>query len=522
MKKPRLLLAAVLGLLLAVPCLFAQQQILTLDTGAPGSWVVGVQPGTTNQLLLSDYPDEYTEGVGSMRVAAYVRNFAAAWGTWTDAQWTFNTPLDVSTYDDIRFDMKIVTPPSHVGTKISDNRNLQFVIDLYDSVYYQGAGNVILWRYAGGTGDLNIFYYPHDRWISPSLTGWFEVVIPLQALRYPNWWTPIADGVFHGNNILRLGFGVDGDSSAADSVTFLIDNIRATRKQSVIQAQSMDGPASSWVIGTQPGADIRATATDYPDDYVEGTGSLLVDVAIRTQAAGWGSWTDFTYNYSAPLNATGSTELRFSYKTLTPTTTWKRLQFVVDLYDSRGGPWRWANGFGQFGLFAAGLENNFQNTWTEVAIPLNDLQVPVWASADTHVHLDSLLNLHFGVDADSSGADSVRFLLDDFRFTRLAGPTGVEEIVLGEIPQAFRLEQNFPNPFNPATKISFALVQQGKVSLRVYNVTGQLVQTVLDDVDHAPGSYRVDVNMSQYASGPYFYVLQQGAKREAKLMMLLK
>jgi hypothetical protein len=65
-------------------------------------------------------------------------------------------------------------------------------------------------------------------------------------------------------------------------------------------------------------------------------------------------------------------------------------------------------------------------------------------------------------------------------------------------------------------------VTGGKVSLNVYNVAGQLVRSVLDGVEHAPGTYRVDLDMSKVASGAYFYVLQQGAKRESKLMMLLK
>jgi hypothetical protein len=519
MNKAGIVLAVVLALL-AAPSLFAQQQILSFDAGA-NLWSVGVQAGTTNELNLTDYPDEYTEGLGCMQVDAKIRGFAASWGTWTDAQWTFPTPLDVSQYEDIRFDMKMVTKPGHAGAKISDNRNIQFVIDLYDSVYYNGAPNIVLWRYTAGTGDMNIFYYPHDKWLSPSLTGWFEVIIPIQALRYPGWWGQIADGNFHGNHILRVGFGADGDSSAADSVTFLMDNMRATKKQAVVQAQSMDGPAADWVVGSQASADIKAVATDYPDDYVEGVGSLQADVAIRTQAAGWGSWTDFTYNYPTPLNATGATELRFFYKTLTPTTTTKRLQFVVDLYDSRGGPWRWANGFGQFGLFAGGLENNAQHTWTEVAIPLADLQVPSWAGSDTYLHLDSLMSLHFGVDADSSGADSVVFLLDNFFFTKQAPPSSVGPST-AEAPEHFRLEQNYPNPFNPSTTISYSLTGSGKVSLKVYNLTGQLVQTVLEGVEQARGRYEVKVDMKDRASGVYIYVLQQGSQRVSKPMTLLK
>ncbi len=521
MKIRALILAVLVVMLCAVPSVFAQKLIHSFDAAANTYSLLGVQPGTTNQVILTDYPDEYTEGTGSLRVDAYLRSFAASWGTWSDMQWTFPTPMDLSSYDDIRFDMKIVTKPSHAGAHISDNRNLQFVIDLYDSVYYNSTGSVVLWRYCAGTGDLNMFYYPHDKWISPSLTGWFEVVIPIQALRFPNWWGAVGDGLWHGNNILRMGMGVDGDSSAADSVSFLIDNLRATKKQSIIQAQSMDGPAAAWTIGTQPGANILATAADYPDDYIEGTGSMKVDVAIRSQAAGWGSWTDYTYTYAAPLNATGATELRFSYKTLVPTKTWKRLQFVVDLYDSRGGPWRWANGFGQFGLFAAGLENNYQNTWTEVAIPLKDLQVPGWASADTYLHLDSLMNLHFGVDADSSGADSVSFILDNFYFTKLEGGSSVEPVV-GDIPEAFRLEQNYPNPFNPATKIRYSLPASSTVTFKVYGITGQVVRTVLSGLRQAAGTYEVDLDMRDAASGVYVYVLQTETQRMAKRMLLLK
>ena len=525
MKRPMVFLIALVCMLLAALPLYAQQKpILTFEAGTSALWSISAQAGTVNQMIFSDNPDDFSEGAGSMQVDAKIRDFGASWGTWTDAQLTFPSPLDISGYDDIRFDMKIVNKPSHTGPglKLSDTRNLQFVVDLYDSVYYNGTGNVVLWRYAAGTGDMNIFYYPHDKWL-PAGTGWFEVIIPVQALRDPGWYTPKADSVFHGNTVVRLGFGVDGDSSAADSVTFLIDNMRATKKQSIIQVQSMDGPASAWVIGAQPSANIEALASDNPDDFVEGAGSMQVTTAIRTQAASWGSWTDYTYNFPVAFNAMGGatpTELRFWYKTLTTTVTSKRIQFVVDLYDSRGGPWRWSNGSGQFGLWASGLENNAQHTWTEVAIPLMDLQVPTWASSDTYIHLDSLMSLHFGVDADSSGADSVVFLLDNFNFTApllTAVPAGPPGVVT-----EFRLEQNFPNPFNPTTKINYSVGQSGPVTMKIYSITGQLVRTVMDNVQQTRGHYQVSVDMKSYASGVYIYTLQQATHRVAKAMVLLK
>lgn len=100
--------------------------------------------------------------------------------------------------------------------------------------------------------------------------------------------------------------------------------------------------------------------------------------------------------------------------------------------------------------------------------------------------------------------------------------TDVKRDESAALPTQFELSQNYPNPFNPSTQINYALGQSGKVSLKIYSVTGQLVQTVLDGVEQARGSYTVDVNMNSHASGAYFYVLQQGANRQAKVMMLLK
>jgi len=90
------------------------------------------------------------------------------------------------------------------------------------------------------------------------------------------------------------------------------------------------------------------------------------------------------------------------------------------------------------------------------------------------------------------------------------------------IPDAFSLNQNYPNPFNPSTTIRYTLNQSGPISLKVYNMTGQLVGTVLDNVEGTVGIHSIRVNMTNYASGVYSYVLQQGAKREVKFMTFLK
>ena len=66
------------------------------------------------------------------------------------------------------------------------------------------------------------------------------------------------------------------------------------------------------------------------------------------------------------------------------------------------------------------------------------------------------------------------------------------------------------------------LAQPGKVSLKIYSLTGQLVATLVDNTEHAAGRYQVKADMTRFSSGVYFYVLQQGAKRQARTMVLLK
>ncbi len=89
------------------------------------------------------------------------------------------------------------------------------------------------------------------------------------------------------------------------------------------------------------------------------------------------------------------------------------------------------------------------------------------------------------------------------------------------VPTDFNLSQNYPNPFNPSTEISVSLKQAGVMSLKVYNVLGEVVDVVVQGYKPA-GVYSYDVNMDQFASGVYFYTLREGANMLTKKMVLLK
>jgi Sortilin, neurotensin receptor 3,/Secretion system C-terminal sorting domain len=85
----------------------------------------------------------------------------------------------------------------------------------------------------------------------------------------------------------------------------------------------------------------------------------------------------------------------------------------------------------------------------------------------------------------------------------------------------FVLNQNYPNPFNPTTRISFSIPQSGFATLKVYNVLGVEVATVLEK-ELTEGNYDFDFNASSLTSGVYYYTLKSGNFVETKKMMLLK
>ncbi len=90
-----------------------------------------------------------------------------------------------------------------------------------------------------------------------------------------------------------------------------------------------------------------------------------------------------------------------------------------------------------------------------------------------------------------------------------------------QYPVIYTLSQNYPNPFNPVTKINFAIPKQGLVTLRIYDVLGREVRTLVNEVKQA-GYYSVDFNGSDFASGVYFYRIESGSFKDTKRMLLVK
>ena len=89
------------------------------------------------------------------------------------------------------------------------------------------------------------------------------------------------------------------------------------------------------------------------------------------------------------------------------------------------------------------------------------------------------------------------------------------------IPAVYRLSQAYPNPFNPVTTISFALPDETKVTLEVYNINGKLINTLYSGIKSA-GNHNIEWNASGLPSGVYFVKLDAGEFTQTQKLMLVK
>ena len=100
--------------------------------------------------------------------------------------------------------------------------------------------------------------------------------------------------------------------------------------------------------------------------------------------------------------------------------------------------------------------------------------------------------------------------------------TDVDDDAIISIPEEYSLNQNYPNPFNPSTVISFNLPKQSIVSLKVFNILGEEVATLVNNKMINAGAHSANFNAANLPSGVYIYKISAGNYSASKKMMLLK
>ena len=125
-----------------------------------------------------------------------------------------------------------------------------------------------------------------------------------------------------------------------------------------------------------------------------------------------------------------------------------------------------------------------------------------------------------------TAASSPTLVIDGIRVSKTWNNIQTGVITTSTVAESFKLSQNFPNPFNPTTKINFSLPVNGNVTLKVYNALGKEVSNLVNGRMNA-GTYTADFNGSNLNSGVYFYKLEIAGENgsvfsDMKKLMLLK
>ncbi|MHB9041373.1 MAG: T9SS type A sorting domain-containing protein, partial [Melioribacteraceae bacterium] len=192
--------------------------------------------------------------------------------------------------------------------------------------------------------------------------------------------------------------------------------------------------------------------------------------------------------------------------------------YEIDMFNPSGNNMMWQNGHGgghmDFGNnlkvqlhFTDAQLNAYNMNKNRIQVKLWEDQTSSWKTVTASV--DELNNI---VSFSSSTASGFVALTS-------SEVTTVENDQI--VPTEFALDQNYPNPFNPSTTISYKLSSNGNVSLKIYDVLGNQVATLITGYQNA-GSYKINFDASALASGIYFYKLQTSNLIQVKKMMLLK
>jgi hypothetical protein len=323
------------------------------------------------------------------------------------------------------------------------------------------------------------------------------------------------------------------------------------------------GSASgSWEVGGLIGYNYSSVSYCYSTGAVTGTTYFGGLIGFNTSSTVTGSfWDTETSGQSGSAAGTAETDAAMKVEATFTNAGW---DFVLETTNGTHDYWdmdstdkvtnsgypflSWQNGgavalpveMASFSVTSSQLSANLQwKTATEVNIngfeiqrsaislsssnPQSTISTPQWSDiAFVEGHgTSSAPNSYSFVDRDlSAGTYSYRLKqIDNNGSVRYSKTVTIE---VGNAPHVFTLSQNYPNPFNPTTTIEFTLPADGRVTLKVYDILGREVATLLDENRKAGEYQQVVFDASRYSSGVYFAVLQSGGTQLIRKMLMVK
>lgn len=175
--------------------------------------------------------------------------------------------------------------------------------------------------------------------------------------------------------------------------------------------------------------------------------------------------------------------------------------------------------FGGGSFFQTECLDEYQDTIWNFATDFKDFQDQSDIPAVTYT-------LGKGLGFINSSAWELAYWSTSLRYAKINGVEYGTQITavankIDSQPELYFLNQNYPNPFNPSTNIAFTIPHPGFVTLKVYDILGNEVATLVNEEKRA-GYYKVDFDGSKLASGVYLYVLRSGNFIQSRKMLLLK
>jgi hypothetical protein len=191
--------------------------------------------------------------------------------------------------------------------------------------------------------------------------------------------------------------------------------------------------------------------------------------------------------------------------------------------DGNPGPDEGTGGNRNFGeMFIA--DESGVNTRVELQDGLRHKYHNLW-SADLADNPD-LVELNNG-DKFSSITGYIEYTFNEYKLVPRFNSDfeGYQPVIIDNVlayhPDKFSLQQNYPNPFNPSTIISYSIPKSEIVTIKIYNLIGQEIKTLVNNYQNT-GSYKITFNAASLPTGIYFYQMQAGTFKEVKKMVLIK